>query len=280
MTAATPGVPSGSQPSPAVILADRVSKVFALPSGPLTAIEDVSFEVRTGEFVTIIGPSGCGKSTILRLVADIYQPSAGTMRVDGLDPAEARRRRELGVVFQDPSLFPWRDVLGNVLLPLEIAGRSARADGRAVAQELIRLVGLDGFEHVRPSQLSGGMRQRAAIARALVLGPRVLLLDEPFGALDEITRLRMNNELLRIWADSETTALLITHSLAEAVFLSDRVLVMSPRPGRITAEVAIDLPRPRPPQVQREPHFFELVNRVSDALFGAAGEADGPVGST
>jgi NitT/TauT family transport system ATP-binding protein len=269
--ASTDSRSNGSAAPQPVIRAERVTKRFDLDAGPITALEEVSFAVEPREFVTIIGPSGCGKSTLLRLVADIYQPTSGSILVDGMSPRDARRRREMGVVFQDPSLFPWRDVVGNIGLPLEIAGRPARdRDGTSIVRELIRLVGLEGFEHARPSQLSGGMRQRAAIARALVLRPRVLLLDEPFGALDEITRQRMNNELLRIWSESETTALLITHSLAEAVFLSDRVLVMSPRPGRICAEVPIDLPRPRPPDVQRTTAFFDLVNLVSDALFGGA----------
>jgi len=276
MTAEPITPPAASAPQP-IIAADRLTKDFELDSGRLTAIEDVSFTVFPGEFVTIIGPSGCGKSTLLRLVADIYRPTSGTIHVDGLIPSEARRRREFGVVFQDPSLFPWRDVLANVMLPLEIAGQARSAEARRFAEELVRLVGLDGFEHARPGQLSGGMRQRAAIARALVLHPRLLLLDEPFGALDEITRQRMNIELLRIWAESETTALLITHSLSEAVFLSDRVFVMSHRPGQITEEIAIDLPRPRSPEMYRSQRFFDLVNSVSDALFGSAGPgAEGP----
>ena len=250
-----------------VISVAEVAKEFDLSSGRLTALADVSFSVRPGEFVAIIGPSGCGKSTLLRLIADIYRPSAGTVFVNGRSPAEARKGREFGVVFQDPSLFPWRDVMGNVTLPLEIVGRASREE-RAHAADLLRLVGLEGFERARPGQLSGGMRQRVAIARALVLRPRVLLLDEPFGALDEITRQRMNLELLRIWSGSHTTALLITHSLSEAVFLSDRVLVMSQRPGRITDEIVVDLPRPRTAAMYKEQAFFSLVNRVSDALFG------------
>jgi NitT/TauT family transport system ATP-binding protein len=230
VTSEAPTDSPGSPAPPPVIQAEGVTKRFDLDNGPLTALEDVSFAVSPGEFVTIIGPSGCGKSTLLRLVADIYQPTTGTILVDGMSPGDARRRREMGVVFQDPSLFPWRDVVGNIALPLEIAGRSARdRDGSTIVGELVRLVGLDGFEHARPAQLSGGMRQRA---------------------------------------------LLITHSLSEAVFLSDRVLVMTPRPGRICAEVPIDLPRPRPSDVQRTTAFFDLVNRVSDALFGGAASAE------
>lgn len=270
-----------SEPAPAAgpaIELHGVSKEFDLRGGRrLEALADVSMTVPAGEFVTIIGPSGCGKSTLLRILADIYRPTSGTVALVGQSPREARRRRELGVVFQDPTLFPWRDVLGNVVLPLKIAGKVSGETTRQ-ARDLLELVGLSGFEKARPHQLSGGMKQRAAIARALVLHPTLLLLDEPFGALDEITRQRMNLELLRIWAKSDTTALLITHSLSEAVFLSDRILVMSPRPGRITNEIAVDLPRPRTRDMYRDQRFFELLNEVGAVLQDAAG-FDGPEGS-
>jgi NitT/TauT family transport system ATP-binding protein len=254
-----------------VIHADAVTKTFdvgkrgkrGLPA--LTALEDVTFSVASGEFVSVIGPSGCGKSTMLKLIADIYQPTSGQLSVNGRSPREARLGRELGMVFQDPALFPWRNVLGNVLLPLEIAGRLTH-ESRRMAEELLRLVGLVDFLEASPDQLSGGMRQRVAIARALVLEPSLFLLDEPFGALDEITRKRMNLELLKIWTQAHTSALLITHSLSEAVFLSDRVLVMSPRPGSLTDDIQIDLPRPRVLEMYREQHFFELETRISDAL--------------
>jgi NitT/TauT family transport system ATP-binding protein len=240
-----------------VIHADAVTKSFDVGKTSLTAVEDVTFTVEPGEFVSIIGPSGCGKSTMLKLIADIYQPTAGQLLVNGRAPREARLGRELGMVFQDPALFPWRNVLDNVLLPLEIAGRRSN-ESRRQAEELLRLVGLGDFLSASPDQLSGGMRQRVAITRALVLEPKLFLLDEPFGALDEITRKRMNLELLRIWTQSHTSALLITHSLSEAVFLSDRVLVMSPRPGALTDDIEIDLPRPRVLEMYREQHFFEL----------------------
>jgi NitT/TauT family transport system ATP-binding protein len=261
-------VPS-PDPGGAIEVAD-VTKEFELPSGRLEALAGISFSVPAEEFVTIIGPSGCGKSTLLRILADIYHPTSGSVSIGGQSPREARRRRELGVVFQDPTLFPWRDVLGNVLLPLKIAGR-LNAQTRKEARALLELVGLSGFEKARPDQLSGGMKQRAAIARSLVLGPKVLLLDEPFGALDEITRQRMNLELLRIWGESGTTAVLITHSLSEAVFLSDRILVMSPRPGRIVEEIAVDLPRPRTPEMVREQRFFDRLNVVGKVLYDSVG---------
>ena len=263
-----------------VISLSGVRKTFDVKGGELTALDGVTLTVEDGEFVSIIGPSGCGKSTILKLVADIYKPTAGEIVVNERSATEARLDRELGVVFQDPTLFPWRDVLGNVLLPLKIAGL-LNDSTRKKARDTLELVGLGEFTKSRPDQLSGGMRQRVAIARALVLEPRLLLLDEPFGALDEITRRRMNGELLRIWGSSDTSALLITHSLAEAVYLSDRVLVMSSRPGRITAEIDVDLPRPRTFEMYQDPDFFEVVNQVSEALHlthhdsGGEGESAG-----
>ena len=248
-----------------VIRADAVTKTFDVSKRVVTAVEDVTFSVEAGEFVSIIGPSGCGKSTLLKLVADIYQPTSGTLSVNGRSPREARLARELGMVFQDPALFPWRNVLDNVLLPLEVAG-TLNDESRRQAEDLLDLVGLRDFLKARPDQLSGGMRQRVAIARALVLEPKLFLLDEPFGALDEITRKRMNLELLRIWTQAHTSALLITHSLSEAVFLSDRVIVMSPRPGSVTDDIRIDLPRPRLIEMHRDQRFFELETQVSDAL--------------
>ena len=220
----------------------------------------------SGGFYALIGPSGCGKSTLLRLVADILAPSAGAITIGGHPPTEARLRHEIGFVFQDASLLPWRSVLGNIELPLEIAGGPVGTLPKP--ESLIRLVGLEGFEKARPAQLSGGMQQRVSIARALALRPKVLLLDEPFGALDEITRQRMNLELLRIWQETGTTAILVTHTIGEAVFMADRVHVLAAHPGRVAATVDIDLPRPRSLAMMQTPAFNRLENAVRAALFG------------
>ena len=250
------------------IKVDQVSMVFHGRGDPVIALEKVDLNVPAGQFASIIGPSGCGKSTLLRLAADVMQPFAGTVTLGGDTPRTARHDHALGFVFQSPTLLPWRTVRENVELPLDVVGRrSARLSARS-SDQLIELVGLKGFERALPHELSGGMQQRVAIARALVLKPDVLLLDEPFGALDEITRQRMNLELLRIWAESGTTALLVTHSIAEAVFMSDQVHVMSSRPGHIVAVVDVPLPRPRRLDVMRTAVFFECVNRVRDGLFG------------
>lgn len=250
------------------ISVEQVSMVFQGRGEPVIALEKVDMRVPAGRFGAIIGPSGCGKSTLLRLLADVLQPFAGRITLGGDTPRAARHAHALGFVFQSPTLLPWRTVRQNVELPLDIVGRrSARRSGTSSA-DLIELVGLKGFEGALPHELSGGMQQRAAIARALMLKPDVLLLDEPFGALDEITRQRMNLELLRIWAESGTTALLVTHSIAEAVFMSDQVHVMSPRPGRIISVIDVPLPRPRSLDMMRTEIFFDCVNRVRDGLFG------------
>jgi len=250
----------------------NLTKTFALRDRSLVALSDITLVVQPRELVALVGPSGCGKSTLLRIIADLETPTSGAVLVDGATPEIARRRRLLGFVFQDPVLLPWLDVLANVRLPLEVTG--GRHDGDADPDDLLRLVGLVGFEHARSWQLSGGMKQRAAIARALVLRPKVLLLDEPFGALDEITRQRMNLELLRIWADTDTTALVVTHSISEAVFLADRVVVMSARPGRIVAEERVTLPRPRTIDTLASPEFLSIVATVTKRMYSAADVAD------
>ena len=249
----------------AEIVIDHVTKRFEIDRREVTALADISLSFSSGGFYALIGPSGCGKSTLLRLVADILAPSAGAITIGGHPPTEARKRHEIGFVFQEASLLPWRSVLANIQLPLEIAG--GPVGDRPQPRTLIRLVGLDGFENAKPAQLSGGMQQRVSIARALALRPKVLLLDEPFGALDEITRQRMNMELLRIWEETGTTAILVTHTIAEAVFMADRVHVLSANPGRLAATIEVDLPRPRSVAMMQTPAFNRLENAVRAALF-------------
>jgi NitT/TauT family transport system ATP-binding protein len=239
-----------------------VEKTFA---GGMTALTGIDLEIGEREFISLIGPSGCGKSTLLRIIGDLIQPSAGTVRVNGKPAGEARRDHDYGIVFQDAVLYDWRTVTRNIALPLELAGWDRRRRTERV-REMMALVELGGFGDHHPWQLSGGMQQRVAIARALSFDPALLLMDEPFGALDEMTRERLNLELLRIWQASGSTIVFVTHSIAEAVFLSTHVVVMSARPGRISDLIPVDLPLPRSAATREEPRFFELVTRVREAL--------------
>jgi len=248
-----------------VIEARGIGKTFASQAGPTEALSDVTLSIAPGEFVSIIGPSGCGKSTLLRIVGDLVEPSAGHITVRGKPPRQARLDRDYGIVFQTPVLYDWRTVVENVRLPLELAGRPRAECGERPAR-LLRLVGLESFQAHYPWQLSGGMQQRVAIARALALEPSILLMDEPFGALDEMTRERLNVELLAVCEATSATVLFVTHSIAEAVFLSTRVVVMTPRPGRIARIVDVDLPRPRTDATRAHQRFFELVTAVRESL--------------
>lgn len=251
---------------------DKINKVYQSGGGPVTALTEVSLSIAAGEFVALIGPSGCGKSTLMRLIGDLEQPTSGSLRVKGKTPSQARHDRDYGIVFQAPVLYEWRTVRKNVELPLEIMGRS-RPARRERADNLLRMVGLSDFGEAYPHQLSGGMQQRAAIARALSFDPSILLMDEPFGALDEITRERLQLELLQIWATStpQPTVIFVTHSIPEAVFLADRVVVMSARPGRVRRIISVDLPRPRQFETREDPRFFALVTEVRECL--RSGEA-------
>src|SRR3954462_5777098 len=251
--------------SDAAIVIERVTKHFPLAGNKegVLALSDLSLSIAPGAFVAVLGPSGCGKSTLLRLVASLEQPTAGTVTVNGEPPGRVSAEHALGVAFQDHALLPWLSVHDNIALPFKIAGRAV--DEGAITR-LIELVGLTSFETARPKQLSGGMRQRVSIARARVLEPGVLLLAEPFGALDAVTRRQMNVELQRIWSARRITTMLITHSVDEALFLADRVVVMSGRPGRILREVQVPFARPRDPSVTRSEEFHRLVDDLTAAL--------------
>lgn len=243
---------------------------FATPNGPLVALQPTDLQIRRGEFLVLLGPSGCGKTTLLRMIAGLSRPTEGTIGIGGQplwngDQRNARALSELGVVFQDAQLFPWLSIEQNISLPLKLAGLD-RASRLSKAQELCALVGIAGFEKAWPRQLSGGMRQRAAIARALAADPSILLMDEPFGALDAMTRDQMNLELQRIWLTRMCTVVFVTHSISEAVFLADRVLLLSPRPGRIDVAIDVDFPRPREMRSQDEPEFQRIVRELRGRL--------------
>ncbi len=256
----------------AVIEAEGLSLVFETNDGPVHALADIDLRIDTGDFVSFIGPSGCGKTTFLRVAADLEQPTSGTIRVNGMSPAEARRRRAYGYVFQAAGLFPWRTIEANIRLPLEIMGCS-RTEQRERVRRVLALVELEGFEAKYPWQLSGGMQQRASIARALAFDADILLMDEPFGALDEIVRDKLNEQLLALWRRTGKTIGFVTHSILEAVFLSTRIVVMSPRPGRVTDIIESPLsPDDRPLHIRESPAFLEIAARVRDGLRAGMGD--------
>jgi len=248
----------------------RASVVYAAADAPVHALSEIDLDIEPGEFVSLIGPSGCGKTTLLRVIADLEPITAGEVRVNDMTPHGARLARAYGYVFQAPALFPWRTVLANVMLPLQIQGRSAD-EGRRVAMEQLARVGLQGFERKYPWQLSGGMQQRVSIARALGFEPRLLMMDEPFGALDEITRDRLNEQLQQLWQRERRTVVFVTHSIAEAVYLSTRIVVMSPRPGRIVRQIRSTLPDERTLDLRDSPAFIALAHEVREALHGGHG---------
>ena len=246
-----------------VVRVEGVTKTF--PRGNVTALQDINLELATGEFVSLIGPSGCGKSTLLRVIGDLVAPTRGSVSVNGKPARQARADHDYGIVFQDAVLFDWRTVSKNIALPLEMLGWD-RDRRKARVQKMLDLVELTSFGDHHPWQLSGGMQQRVSIARALAFEPALLLMDEPFGALDEMTRERLNLELLSIWQKLASTVVFVTHSISAAVFLSTRVVVMSPRPGRIAGVVDIDLPAQRTAETREDPRFFELVTQVRELL--------------
>jgi NitT/TauT family transport system ATP-binding protein len=246
-----------------VVELEGVTKEFA--QGKTVALQGIDLTIDSGEFISLIGPSGCGKSTLLRIIGDLVEPSNGKVTVNGKTARQARNDRDYGIVFQHAVLYDWRTVTKNIALPLEMLGWSRERRGDRI-KEMLELVELTGFESHYPWQLSGGMQQRVSIARALSFSPPLLLMDEPFGALDEMTRERLNMELLGIWQETGSTTIFVTHSIAEAVFLSTRVVVMSPRPGRIAEILEIDLPQPRTAETREDPRFFELVTKLRESL--------------
>lgn len=245
----------------ASIRVENIEKTF----GKFKALNGVSLEVRDQEFVVLLGPSGCGKTTLLRLLADLIKPTSGTILISGKNPEEARKSRAYGYVFQAPTLMEWRTVLSNVMLPLEVMNFPA-GERKARAEKMLALVGLEKFTRHYPWQLSGGMQQRVSIARALAFDPQLLFMDEPFGALDEITRENLNLELLRLWRETGKTIIFVTHSIPEAVFLSTRIVVMTPRPGKIETVIPVNLPQPRTFETRELPEFFQIATEVREAL--------------
>ena len=256
---------SQNAPGTAVVAARNLGLTFPTNDGDVIALSDVNLTINKGEFVSFIGPSGCGKTTFLRTIADLEQPTAGTLTINGQTPENARKDRAYGYVFQAPALYPWRTIAKNIALPLEIMGYSASQQAERIARTM-ELVNLTGFEQKYPWQLSGGMQQRASIARALAFDADLLLMDEPFGALDEIVRDHLNSELLKLWARTQKTICFVTHSIPEAVYLSTKIVVMSPRPGRVTDVIESTLPAERPLDIRETPEFLAIAARVREGL--------------
>ena len=254
-----------------VIEAKKLSLTFETNDGPVHALKDVDLTINKGDFVSFIGPSGCGKTTFLRVMADLESPTGGEITVNGMTPAEARMKRAYGYVFQAAGLYPWRTIGGNIRLPLEIMGYS-KAEQVERVQQVLELVHLDGFEKKFPWQLSGGMQQRASIARALSFDADLLLMDEPFGALDEIVRDHLNEQLLELWAETNKTIAFVTHSIPEAVYLSTKIVVMSPRPGRVTDVIESTLPKERPLDIRESQEFLDIAHRVREGLRAGHGD--------
>ena len=248
-----------------VIDIENLSLTFETNDGPVHALSDIDLKIEEGDFVSFIGPSGCGKTTLLRVIADLEKPTAGSITVNGVSPEQARLNRAYGYVFQAAALYPWRTIAKNVALPLEIMGLSKAEQQQRISRNM-ELVNLTGFEKKYPWQLSGGMQQRASIARALAVEPDLLLMDEPFGALDEIVRDHLNEQLLQLWAKTNKTVVFVTHSIPEAVFLSTKIVVLCPRPGRIYDVIESDLPRDRSLDIRETPEFLKIAHRVRDGL--------------
>ena len=254
-----------AQAGTSVVDAKNLGLTFRTNDGPVQALTDVNLTIGKGEFVSFIGPSGCGKTTFLRVIADLEQPTEGSISINGMTPQQAREKRAYGYVFQAAALFPWRNIAKNVALPLEIMGVTATEQKQRIAR-VMDLVNLTGFENKYPWQLSGGMQQRASIARALAFDADLLLMDEPFGALDEIVRDHLNKQLLELWARTDKTICFVTHSIPEAVYLSTRIVVMSPRPGRVTDVIESTLPKERPLDIRETPEFLAIAHRVREGL--------------
>ena len=252
-------------PASSVVCATKLGLTFETADGPVNALSDVNLTVDKGDFVSFIGPSGCGKTTFLRVIADLEKPTSGTITVNGMTAEEARHKRAYGYVFQAAALYPWRTIENNIALPLEIMGYSA-AERKERTARTLDLVNLTGFGRKYPWQLSGGMQQRASIARALAFDADLLLMDEPFGALDEIVRDHLNEALLKLWARTNKTICFVTHSIPEAVYLSTRIVVMSPRPGRVTDVIESTLPKERPLDIRETPEFLAIAHRVREGL--------------